>query len=65
VGERTGEAKSLWGMGRAYGQMGRLTEAEERLAEALALYEAIGMPEATQVREDLERVRGQLGGGGK
>jgi tetratricopeptide (TPR) repeat protein len=65
IGERTGQAKLLWSMGVIYEHKGRLVEAEKHLAEALDLYEDIGMPQAEEVRKDLARVRGQLGGGSR
>ena len=41
--------------------MERLAEAEARLVESLDLYNEMGVPEAAQVRDDLDRVRGRLG----
>ncbi len=60
VEDRSGQAELLKNIGNTYEQMDRLTEAEEHLVEALALFETMGIPEAEEVREDLERVRGQL-----
>jgi tetratricopeptide (TPR) repeat protein len=59
VGDQVGEAKSLHSLGRAYEALGLLADAESALAEALALCEAIHLPEAAEVRQDLERVRNQ------
>jgi tetratricopeptide (TPR) repeat protein len=60
AGDQVGQAESLWNIARTCDKMERLAEAEARLAESLDLYDKMGVPEAAQVRDDLDRVRKRL-----
>ncbi len=60
LGNKRWMALSHWNTGLTYQQMGQLAEAEKSLVEALALFQAMEMLEAVEVRQNLARVRDQL-----
>ncbi|MET8998592.1 tetratricopeptide repeat protein [Amycolatopsis sp. NPDC004169] len=53
IEDREQEAHSLDGMAAAHAREGAAAEARRRWAEALPIYEALGMPDAAEVREHL------------
>ncbi|BCB89598.1 hypothetical protein Psuf_069110 [Phytohabitans suffuscus] len=55
-GHRIEEARALEGIGRAAADLGNTAFAAVHLQQALRLYQALGVPEATQVAADLAAV---------
>ncbi len=60
VGARPGEALTLAQMALLAEDQGRLAPAVERMQQALAMLEEMGMRQKEQARQDLERMRQRL-----
>jgi tetratricopeptide (TPR) repeat protein len=55
IGDRTGEAETLNGLGEVFLATGRPGQARRHWQEALTLYTTLGAPEAGQIRAQLTR----------
>ncbi|MCI5163249.1 MAG: tetratricopeptide repeat protein [Candidatus Electrothrix sp. AX5] len=57
LGDRAGEAATSWNIGLTYKDMGDLALAEEYIALAVELAEAMGHPSLEKYRDDLEQMQ--------
>jgi len=60
VGNRPGEAQTLWAMALLAEQQGDVGLAVERMEKAVGMFEEMGMAEAGRARGVLERLRKRL-----
>jgi hypothetical protein len=54
IGDRDEQARAHHGTGHGYQQFGDPARAQEELHQALSLYRELGLPQADQVRADLD-----------